>query len=149
MFRTLKHFVYSNWGFRLTESIIIEIRGPGHHERSEFAGRVVKSITGTGKSVAVEADLRPRLAADISAMLEVGAQEVLLYAKGMVAKVTSAPEMTTRSDLEHLHDKSIDVIIRLVPSDGRVRAVLQEGKYEGDFSYIKDALGKDKIDFEN
>lgn len=30
--------------------LIVEVVGPGHHERSEFAGRVVKAVAGSGKS---------------------------------------------------------------------------------------------------
>lgn len=101
---------------------VIEIRGPGHHERSEFAGRVVNVLADLGVKVAVEADLRPRLAADLSEMLEMGAKEVLLYAKGMMAKVVPGPELASRVDLEPLHDSDVDFIVRLVPSDGFIRA---------------------------
>lgn len=133
----------------MTEAIIIEVQGPGHHERSEFASKVVKSMRGIGKSVAVEADLRPRLAADISEMLDLGAQEVLLYAKGMLARVTSAPQMVSRNGLESLHDVNIEVIVRLVPSDGAVRAVLENGTSESKMIAIRNALVDDKIYFEN
>jgi hypothetical protein len=100
---------------------VIEVRGPGHHERSEFAGRVVNLISSLGFKVAVEADLRPRLAADLTEMLEQGAKEVLLYASGMMAKVVPGPELASRADLEPLHDDDVDFIVRLVPSDGSIR----------------------------
>lgn len=109
-------------------SFIVEVKGPGHHERSEFAGSVVKVLSESGRVVAVEADLRPRLAKDLSEMLQVGAREVLLYAEGMLAKVVLGPQVAVRSDLEPLHDQDIEVIVRLVPGDEPVRAVIDSSQ---------------------
>ncbi len=56
----------------------IEVRGPGHHERSELAARVVSVLAAAGLQVVVEMDLRPRLAGDIAAAIDNGAASVLL-----------------------------------------------------------------------
>lgn len=122
MFHMASHSDFWNWEVEMASVSVIEVRGPGHHERSEFAGRVVNVLSSLGVKVAVEADLRPRLAADLTEMLEQGAKEVLLYAKGMMAKVVPGPELASRADLEPLHDSDIDFVVRLVPSDGAVRA---------------------------
>ncbi|NNN18615.1 MAG: hypothetical protein HKL84_02045 [Acidimicrobiaceae bacterium] len=127
---------------------IVEIKGPGHHERSEYAGSVVKIISGLGKVVAVEADLRPRLAGDLAEMLELGAREVLLYAKGMMAKVVLGPEVASRLDLEALHDSEIEVIVRLVPGDGTVRAVFPPTQDALSLAAISQALIDNQINVE-
>lgn len=106
--------------------LILEIRGPGHHERAGFARQIVEAVAGKGMKVAVEADLRPRLASDLAEMLGGGAVEVLLYASNMIAKVVAGPEMANRNDLAPLHEPNLDVIVRLVPSDGRVRVVFAD-----------------------
>ncbi len=59
-------------------NVQVEIRGPGHHERSELASRVVAVLVAAGREVVVEMDLRPRLAADIAAAIDSGATSVLL-----------------------------------------------------------------------
>lgn len=101
----------------------LEVLGSGHHERSEFAGKVVESLSKEGFCVAVEADLRPRLAADLEGMLKLGAHEVLLYAKGMIAKVVPGPEVSERTDLEQRHDSNVEIVVRLIPSGGLTRVI--------------------------
>ena len=133
----------------MVKPLVVEIKGPGHHERSGFARSVVNAIANLGKVVAVEADLRPRLAADLTEMLGVGATEVLLYAKGMMAKVVLGPEMATRSDLERLHDPDVEVIVRLVPSDGVARASIGKNQDKALEALISQALKDDQINMEN
>ncbi len=133
----------------MVKPLVVEIKGPGHHERSEFARSVVNAIANLGKVVAVEADLRPRLAADLTEMLGVGAKEVLLYAKGMMAKVVLGPEMATRSDLERLHDPDVEVIVRLVPSDGVARASIGENQDKVLELVISQALKEAQVNMEN
>lgn len=132
----------------MSSPFIVEVKGPGHHERSEFAGAVVKAISDAGKIVAVEADLRPRLANDLAEMLNVGAKEVLLYAKGMMAKVVLGPDVATRSDLETLHDSGIEVIVRLVPGDEPVRAVVGSSQDAMLAAALSDALTKNALTVE-
>lgn len=133
----------------MSRYFFVDIRGPGHHERSELAGRVVEAIADCGKIVAVEADLRPRLAADLSEMLAVGAKEVLLFGKGMLATVVVGPEIASRGDLESLHDSTVEVVVRLVPSDGFVRAVIDPGQNSDLFEEISEALKRKNIDLQD
>lgn len=127
---------------------LLEVLGSGHHERSEFAGRVVEALAKEGFCVAVEADLRPRLASDLEGMLKLGAQEVLLYAKGMVAKVMPGSEALDRADLEHMHEVNVEVVVRLIPSGGLTRVVegrMRSGEVR---DRILSALSKDSISLE-
>lgn len=56
----------------------IEVRGPGHHERSALAAQAAEVLAGGGLEVGVVLDVRPRLAADIEAQLEAGVARVVL-----------------------------------------------------------------------
>ncbi|WP_298211096.1 hypothetical protein [Ferrimicrobium sp.] len=62
---------------------MLEIRGPGHHERSQLAALVVRVLSAQGHQVWVRMDLRPRLASDIAGVLDEGAARVLLVGEGM------------------------------------------------------------------
>lgn len=145
----LSHLGSWNWVAEMASVSVIEVRGPGHHERSEFAGRVVNIVASLGLKVAVEADLRPRLANDLTEMLEKGAKEVLLYAKGMMAKVVPGPELASRADLEPLHDGDVDFIIRLVPSDGSIRVRIVSVTNPELEAAVIGALEQDSITLEN
>jgi hypothetical protein len=69
----------------------LEIRGPGHHERSELAAKATSVLEQLGFSITVTMDIRPRLAADISQVLESGAERVVLVGKGFNAVATRQP----------------------------------------------------------
>lgn len=97
----------------------------------------------------MEADLRPRLAADLAEMLEFGAEEVLLHAKGMLAKVVLGPKVSTRSDLGPLHGPGIEVIVRLVPGDSPVRAVVKMGPSEALGELVSQVLNENQLVVEN
>ncbi|MHB8189943.1 MAG: hypothetical protein ACYDHP_05910 [Ferrimicrobium sp.] len=70
----------------------IEIRGPGHHDRSVLAAQVAETLVEVGLVVEVGMDVRPRLAADITALVNTGAT-VLLRGEGFVGRATSASEL--------------------------------------------------------
>lgn len=67
----------------------VVICGPGHHDRAERARPVVAAIAAIGIEVAVQTDLRPRLADDIRSLLDAGASFVRLEAEGMVGDLVS------------------------------------------------------------
>ena len=62
---------------------MLEIRGPGHHERSELAALVTRVLASSGRQLWVGMDIRPRLAADIAGVLDQGASRVLLSGEGL------------------------------------------------------------------
>jgi hypothetical protein len=70
----------------------VVICGPGHHDRAERARPVVAAIAAIGIEVAVQTDLRPRLADDIRSLLDAGASFVRLEAEGMVGDLVSAAQ---------------------------------------------------------
>ena len=70
----------------------VVICGPGHHDRAERARPVVAAIAALGLEVAVQTDLRPRLADDIRSLLHAGASFVRLEAEGMVGDLASAAQ---------------------------------------------------------
>lgn len=57
--------------------MIVEVRGPGHHDRAEAAARLIAAVASHGE-VMVETTLRPRLAVDVEALLDAGAAGVTL-----------------------------------------------------------------------
>ncbi|ACU53633.1 hypothetical protein Afer_0681 [Acidimicrobium ferrooxidans DSM 10331] len=106
----------------------IEVRGPGHHERSTLAARAVAVLAGAGLDVGVVVDVRPRLAADIEAQLEAGAARVVLTGPGF-----SAVARTGREGVEEALSEG-DVLIRL-------RATADELGVYG----VDDALGQEWV----
>lgn len=86
----------------------IEVRGPGHHERSELAARAVAALVEAGRTVRVELDVRPRLAADIAAQLAAGAALVVLHGEGFAA--LAAPVLNEAALAE---EHPVDVVIEL------------------------------------
>lgn len=69
----------------------IEVRGPGHHERSEVASKLAAVLARSGRRVWIRLDIRPRLAADISQILAQGAERVVIEGEGMVGWASKPP----------------------------------------------------------
>ncbi|WP_298334774.1 hypothetical protein [Ferrimicrobium sp.] len=99
---------------------MLEIRGPGHHERSQLAALVARVLSAQGREVWVRMDLRPRLAADIAGVLDEGASRVLLVGEGMYG-------IASREDF-----------VNEVPRE----AVLIELRATGDLLGLYDPLGE-------
>lgn len=72
-------------------------------------------------TIAVEEDLRSRLAAHLSKILEFGARKSFLCAKGMIAREI---RNHFRSDLCDFHEDGVEVTMRFVPQDGDVGVVI-------------------------
>ena len=103
--------------------VVVQVTGPGHHERAECGARVVAALAGLGR-IAVSADLRPRLAGDLAALLAAGADEVLLGADTVTAVALADGGETTEREGRHL--PGVEILVRLVPSS-EPAAVTVEG----------------------
>jgi hypothetical protein len=68
---------------------MLEIRGPGHHERSELAATVARVLSSFDRQLWVKMDIRPRLAADIVGVLSEGVSQVLLAGEGLYGVASS------------------------------------------------------------
>lgn len=112
---------------------MLEIRGPGHHERSELAALVTRVLTSHGRQLWVRMDVRPRLAADIVGVLDQGASRVLLSGDGLYGVASSeelineVPKEVTVIELRASAD-----VLGLYGADGQlsleeVEALRQEG----------------------
>jgi hypothetical protein len=101
--------------------LVIEVRGPGHHDRAEAAARLIASLAALGE-VMVETTLRPRLAADVEALLASGATGVVLGgpASSGVFRSTDAPAGGTP-------EADADVVVRLVADPGPLSATIHNG----------------------
>ena len=69
--------------------VVVEVRGPGHHDRAERSRPVIAAIAALGHEIVVVTDLRPRLADDMRALLESGAGRVRLEADGLAGDIRS------------------------------------------------------------
>ena len=87
----------------------VVICGPGHHDRAERARPVVAAIAALGLEVAVQTDLRPRLADDIRSLLDAGASFVRLEAEGMVGDLVSAAHETAGDLVSAAHETAGDL----------------------------------------
>ena len=80
--------------------VTVEVRGPGHHERSELAARLVAVLARASLRCEVRLDVRPRLAADIEAQLDAGASSVLLRGSRFWARATAQAAPPEPSDVD-------------------------------------------------
>ena len=92
---------------------MVLVSGPRHHDRAATGAAVVAALAGVGR-IAVSTHLRPRLTTDLAALLDAGADEILLE-----GSTVTAVALTDRGDIEdrerrHLPDA--EIIIRLAPS---------------------------------
>jgi hypothetical protein len=101
--------------------LLIDVRGPGHHDRAEAAGRLLPALARLG-SVVVHSTLRPRLAADVEALLDAGADGVVL--DGPASTGTFHAGATTASSI------IADVVVRLIADSGVCRAEIVDGTEE-------------------
>jgi len=74
------------------DAIVVEIRGPGHHDRAERSLPVIEAITALGHEVVVLTDLRPRLADDMRALLDAGATQIRLEGDGLAGDLIGSIE---------------------------------------------------------
>ena len=103
----------------------IKVVGTGHHERAEFASALIPRLAAAGFSVVVRADLRPRLAADLSSMLEAGAELVRLEGSGVAAVVVAEGESGRLDAAEDsIGPGALEVV--LAPGSGDTRAEIEE-----------------------
>ncbi|MEX6428332.1 MULTISPECIES: hypothetical protein [Ferrimicrobium] len=112
---------------------MLEIRGPGHHERSELAAVVTRVLASVGREVWVRMDIRPRLAADISTVLDEGASKVLLVGQGLYGVASSdelvheVPSEVTMIELRALADPLGLYGAQTVLTDQEIAALRREG----------------------
>ena len=102
-------------------SLVIEVRGPGHHDRAEAAARLIAELTALGE-VMVETTLRPRLAADVEALLASGATGVVLdgpSSSGMFRSIDSPGDLAPGSEAA--------VVVRLVADPAPLNATVSAG----------------------
>ena len=102
----------------------IEIIGTGHHERASYATEVIRRLSEAGFDVVVHTDLRPRLAADMVALLEAGAGSVRLAGFGIAALVLKESNAGAIPPLDSGNRQCVEVM--LVAGSGETRAVLAE-----------------------
>ncbi len=102
----------------------IKVVGTGHHERAEFAAALIPRLASAGFRVVVRADLRPRLAADLSSMLQAGAELVRLEGSGIAALVVAEAE-SGRLDAaeESMGPEALEVV--LAAGSGVARAEIE------------------------
>jgi TorA maturation chaperone TorD len=96
-----------------TSSVVVLVSGPAHGDRADTGAAIVAALAGLGR-IAVSTGLRPHLTSNLAALLDAGADEILLD-----GSTVTAVALTDRGDIEdrerrHLPDTKI--IIRLVPS---------------------------------
>ncbi len=101
--------------------LVVEVRGGGHHDRAEAAAALIPGLCELG-SVVVESTLRPRLAADVEALLDAGATGVTLDGP------TSTGHFRTGRDAPTLI--ASDIVVRLVADTGPCRAEIVAGDAE-------------------
>ena len=103
----------------------IRVVGTGHHERAAFASELIPRLASAGFKVVVLADLRPRLAADLSSMLEAGADLVRLEGSGIAALVVAEGESARLDAAEAaMGPDALEVV--LVAGSGETRAEIEE-----------------------
>ncbi len=106
-------------------AVLVVVSGPGHHERATAAGAVVAALGPLAASVAVSADLRPRLAADVAGVLDAGADRVLLV--GSTISALARVDQGSDAERESRHLVGVEVIVRLSPGPGPMRASVEDG----------------------
>ncbi len=99
----------------------IDVRGPGHHDRAEVAASLIPGLCRLG-SVVVESTLRPRLAADVEALLDAGATGVVLDGP--------ASRGSFRAGHDAAESTEPDIVVRLIADSGPCRAEIVEGHAE-------------------
>lgn len=103
----------------------IRVVGTGHHERAAFASALIPKLASAGFKVVVLADLRPRLAADLSSMLEAGADLVRLEGSGIAALVVAEGESARLDAAEAaIGPDALEVV--LAAGSGETRAEIEE-----------------------
>ncbi len=106
----------------------VVICGPGHHDRAERARPVVAAIAAIGIEVAVQTDLRPRLADDIRSLLDAGAAFVRLEAEGMVGDLVSVAHESGGEVVSAAHESVGELVSAAQQiSPGVVVVVLRPG----------------------
>ncbi len=100
--------------------MIVEVSGPGHHDRAGRAGPVIAALTAGGLTVSVETDLRPRLADDLRALLDAGAHTVRLAGPGVHGDLAA--------DRTPLPAHRADVVVVLRPAPEARVEVVGEGE---------------------
>jgi hypothetical protein len=91
----------------------IDVSGPGHHDRAQVAALLIPHLCRLG-SVVVESTLRPRLAADVEALLDAGATGVVLDGP--------ASRGSFRAGHDAAESSKPDIVVRLVADSGPCRA---------------------------
>lgn len=109
--------------------VTVSVRGPGHHERTRAAAAVVRAVAPIA-TVAVSADLRPRLADDVAALIDAGATEVLLA--GASVSAVAMRDGGNDADREQRHLVDANVVVRLVPAAGPVSVEVHERSHLAD-----------------
>ncbi|MDA8209922.1 MAG: hypothetical protein M0Z92_13110 [Actinomycetota bacterium] len=105
----------------------IRVVGAGHHERAAFASALIPRLASAGFKVVVVADLRPRLAADLSSMLEAGADLVRLEGSGIAALVVAEGESARLDAAEAaMGPDALEVV--LVAGNGEARAEIEKAE---------------------
>jgi hypothetical protein len=99
----------------------IKVVGTGHHQRAAFAYTLIPRLASAGFKVVVLADLRPRLAADLSSMLEAGADLVRLEGSGIAALAVAEGESGRLDAAEAaMGPETVEVV--LSPGSGEAHA---------------------------
>ncbi len=95
--------------------VTVVVSGPGHHDRAEAAADLIGRLAELGR-VGVVAELRPRLAADVEALLDAGAEAVRLSGERI------AGEFGSGSGRE-LGD--VDIVVELVAAAQPITAAVE------------------------
>ena len=96
---------------QVSQQVTVELRGSGHHDRTERAIPVIEALTAAGLRCFVRTDLRPRLADDMRALIDAGAARVRLSAEGLTGDLAAddgGPEPEGADEC--------DVVVVLVPA---------------------------------
>ena len=101
--------------------LVIDVRGPGHHDRAELAASLIPGLCPLG-SVVVESTLRPRLAADVEALLRAGATGVVLDGP--------ASRGSFRAGHDAAEPTEPDIVVRLIADSGPCRVEIVAGDTE-------------------
>ncbi len=107
--------------------VTVVISGPGHHDRAEAAADLIGHLRALGR-VGVHAELRPRLAADVEALLEAGAGAVRLAGSSVegVFRDRAVSADGGRADEPDRRDELVDVeiLVELVASAEPIAATV-------------------------
>ena len=96
-----------------TSPVVVLVSGRDQHDRAATGAEIVAALAGLGR-IAVSTHLRPRLTTDLAALLDAGADEILLDGSTVTAVAVTDRGETEDRARRHLPDT--EIIIRLVPS---------------------------------